>query len=107
VFEAVVVGKIQYPANVTQAVSEKLAATQKLEKADIEIQIEGKNAEKRKVEAQGIADAQRIINATLSELYLQHEAIQAQQKMAQSPNHTTVYIPVGTNGIPLVYTMGK
>jgi len=107
VFEAVVVGNIQYPKNVTQAVSEKLAATQKLEKADIDIAIERKKSEKRVVEAQGIADAQKIINATLSELYLQHEAIQAQLSMAKSPNHTTVYIPVGTNGIPLVYTMGK
>ena len=34
--------------------------------------------------------------------YLQHEAIAAQREMANSPNHTTVYIPVGNNGIPLV-----
>lgn len=46
--------------------------------------------------------AQKIINATLTEAYLQHEAIQAQLEMADSPNHTTVYIPVGTNGVPLV-----
>ena len=32
------------------------------------------------------------------------EAIQAQEKMAGSPNHTTVYIPVGTNGLPMVHT---
>jgi len=107
IFESVVVGNIQYPENVTRAVSEKLAATQKLEKADIEIQIERKKAERRVVEAEGIAQAQRIINATLSELYLQHEAIQAQLEMAKSPNHTTVYIPSGSNGIPLVYTTGK
>jgi len=107
IFEAVVVGNIQYPKNVTQAVSDKMAATQTLEKADIEIEIEEKKAEKKIVEAKGIATAQRIINETLTNLYLQHEAIQAQQAMAKSPNHTTVYIPVGTNGIPLVYTMGK
>ena len=51
----------------------------------------------------GIAEAQRIINATLTPNYLQHEAIQAQEEMAASPNHTTVYIPVGTNGLPLVH----
>jgi len=107
VFESVVVGNIQYPKNVTQAVSEKMAATQELEKADIEIKIERKKAEKRVVEAEGIAKSQRIINETLSELYLQHEAIQAQLDMAKSPNHTTVYIPVGSNGIPLVYTANQ
>jgi hypothetical protein len=37
--------------------------------------------------------------------YLQHEAIQAQLAMSKSPNHTTVYIPSGTNGIPLVKTI--
>ncbi|MBW2189891.1 MAG: hypothetical protein JRG93_09950, partial [Deltaproteobacteria bacterium] len=50
------------------------------------------------------AEAQKIINATLTPNYLQHEAIQAQRTMANAPNHTTVYIPVGTNGLPLVHT---
>jgi len=51
-------------------------------------------------EAKGIAEAQKIINTTLTPNYLQHEAIKAQEKMASSPNHTTVYIPSGTGGIP-------
>ena len=62
-----------------------------------------KDAEIRIEEAKGIAEAQRIINATLTRNYLQHEAINAQLEMAQSPNHTTVYIPAGANGIPLVH----
>jgi hypothetical protein len=57
------------------------------------------------VDAQGIAESQRIINATLTDRYLQHEAIQAQLQMANSPNHTTIYIPSGNNGIPLVKTV--
>lgn len=44
-----------------------------------------------------------IINATLTENDLPREAIQAQQEMASSPNHTTAYIPMGNNGIPIVY----
>jgi hypothetical protein len=36
-------------------------------------------------------------------LSIQHEAILAQEKMANAPNHTTVCIPVGANGMPLVY----
>ena len=66
-----------------------------------------KNAEIRIEEAKGIAQAQKIINATLTKNYLQHEAINAQLKMADSPNHTTVYIPSGTNGIPMVYDSRK
>jgi hypothetical protein len=69
------------------------------------IQVEKQKAEIRIVEAQGIAESQKIINATLTDKYLQHEAIQAQEKMANSPNHTTIYIPSGQNGIPLVKTI--
>ncbi len=71
------------------------------------VDIEKQQAEIRIVEAHGIAEAQRIINATLTDKYLQHEAIEAQKKMANSPNHTTVYIPSGQNGIPLVSTVEK
>ncbi|MFC6645852.1 hypothetical protein ACFQBQ_09720 [Granulicella cerasi] len=69
------------------------------------VQVEKQKAEIRIVEAQGISEAQRIINATLTDRYLQHEAIGAQEKMANSPNHTTIYIPSGQNGIPLVKTV--
>ena len=69
------------------------------------IQVEKQKADIRVQEALGISKAQSIINATLTDQYLQHEAIQAQEKMASSPNHTQIYIPVGTNGIPLVKTV--
>lgn len=68
------------------------------------VQVEQQKADIRVVEAKGIAEAQRIINATLTDKYLQHEAIQAQTTLANSPNHTTVYIPSGENGIPIVRT---
>jgi regulator of protease activity HflC (stomatin/prohibitin superfamily) len=101
---SLVVGNIDYPEIVAQAVEAKLAAQQLLEEKATQKQIAQRDAEIRIEEAKGIAEAQRIINATLTANYLQHEAIQAQQKMSNSPNHTTVYIPVGTNGLPLVYT---
>lgn len=69
------------------------------------VQVEQQKADIRVVEAKGIAEAQRIINATLTDKYLQHEAISAQGQLANSPNHTTVYIPSGQNGIPLVKTV--
>ena len=69
------------------------------------VTVEKQKAQIRVEEANGIAASQKIINATLTDRYLQHEAIQAQLKMAGSPNHTQIYIPVGTNGIPLVKTI--
>jgi len=102
-----VVGNIDYPAVVTQAVEKKLAAKQLLDEKETQREIAKKDAEIRIEEAKGIAEAQKIINTTLTSNYLQHEAINAQLKMAASPNHTTVYIPSGVNGIPLVGTINK
>ncbi len=104
VINSVVVGNVQYPAEVADAVSRKLAATQELERKDTEIEIERKERTKREVQAAGIANAMQIIRGQLSALYVQHEAIEAQKLMVNSPNHTTVYIPVGPMGVPLTGT---
>jgi regulator of protease activity HflC (stomatin/prohibitin superfamily) len=102
-----VVGNIDYPKVVTEAVEKKLAAKQLLDEKETQRQIARKDAEIRIEEAKGIAAAQKIINSTLTLNYLQHEAINAQLKMASSPNHTTVYIPSGANGIPLVGVLNQ
>lgn len=69
------------------------------------VKVEQQKAQIRIEEAKGISESQKIINATLTDKYLQHEAINAQLQMAHSPNHTQIYIPVGTNGIPLIKTV--
>src|SRR4051794_5065799 len=101
---SVVVGNGQYPGEAETAVSRKLAATQELQRKDTEIEIERKERTKREVQAQGIANAMEIIRGQLSGLYVQHEAIEAQKLMVNSPNHTVVYIPSGTMGVPLTGT---
>jgi regulator of protease activity HflC (stomatin/prohibitin superfamily) len=105
VITSVVVGNVQYPEEVSTAVSKKLAATQELLRKDTEIEIERKERTKREVQAQGIANAMQIIRGQLNGLYIQHEAIEAQKAMVNSPNHTVVYIPVGPMGVPLTGTM--
>ena len=105
VISSVVVGNVQYPAEVADAVSRKLAATQELQRKDTEIEIERKERTKREVQAQGIANAMQIIRGQLSAMYIQHEAIEAQKLMVNSPNHTVVYIPSGAMGVPLTGTM--
>jgi type II secretory pathway pseudopilin PulG len=89
----------QDAANQIQLNALRIQQTQQL------VQVESQKAQIKVTEARGIAEAQQIINATLTDKYLQHEAIQAQEKMADSPNHTTIYIPSGQNGIPLVRTV--
>ena len=105
VVSSVVVGNVQYPSEIADAVSKKLAATQDLQRKDTEIEIERKERTKREVQAQGIANAMQIIRGQLSAMYIQHEAIEAQKQMVNSPNHTVVYIPVGPMGVPITATM--
>lgn len=60
-------------------------------------------ADKRREEAKGIRDAQKTIDASLTPLYIQHEAIQAQKAVATSGrNNTIIYVPAGTNGTPVI-----
>jgi regulator of protease activity HflC (stomatin/prohibitin superfamily) len=99
---SVVVGNIQYPPEVADSVSRKLAAVQELERKATEIQITEREKEKRIIEAEGIAQATQIISQRLTSAYLQYEAIKAQQEVIKSNNHTTVYIPVGPMGVPIV-----
>ena len=102
-----VVGNIQYPSAVADAVSQKLATTQILARKQTEVDIAAMEAKKRVAEAHGIADAMAVINNQLTPMYLQHEAIEAQKAMVGSPNHTTVYIPSGPMGLPLVGTLSN
>lgn len=107
VIGSVVVGNVQYPEEVASAVSRKLAATQELQRKDTEIEIERKERTKREVQAQGIANAMQIIRGQLSPMYIQHEAIEAQKQMVNSPNHTVVYIPTGPMGVPVTAVAEK
>lgn len=105
ILEKVLLRAIQLPPTVAKAIEMKLKAEQEAEQMKFILLKEEQEAKRKEIEATGIAKAQEIINKTLTQAYLQHEAIQAQMQMASSPNHTTVYIPVGTNGIPIVRTV--
>ena len=56
-----------------------------------------------RVEAEGIRDAQKIIDESLTPAYLQWKAIE----MMQNRDGATYYIPIGENGLPMVKTIGE
>lgn len=107
ILEKVLLRAVTLPTTVSQAIEQKLKAEQESEQMKFVLTKESQEAERKIIEAGGIAKSQEIINKTLTNAYLQHEAIQAQMKMAANQNHTTVYIPSGDNGIPLVRTVNK
>lgn len=64
-------------------------------------------ADQRKIEAVGLRNAQNEVAKTLTPLYVQFEAVQAQLAMAHSKNHTIIYVPSTTNGTPVITQDGK
>lgn len=62
-------------------------------------------ADQRIIKARGLAKAQSIIHSTLTPLYVQLEAVEAQKAIATSGrNNTMIYVPSGTNGTPVLTT---
>jgi len=68
--EKVLLRHVQLPAQLTLAIEAKLTAEQDIEKREFEVEIEKQEAERKRIEAQGIADAQTIIDETLTKPYL-------------------------------------
>jgi regulator of protease activity HflC (stomatin/prohibitin superfamily) len=60
------------------------------------LQKEKQEAERKRVEAQGISDYQRIINQSLTDNQLQYESIKAQLEIAKSPNSKVIFIGKGS-----------
>jgi regulator of protease activity HflC (stomatin/prohibitin superfamily) len=61
-----------------------------------------KTAQKRRIEAQGIAAFQKIVQENLTKSYLTWKGIEATEKLAKSPNTKIVIIGSGKNGLPVI-----
>ena len=86
VLEQLLVRNITLPQNVKTSIEEKIKAEQDAQKMQFVLQKESQEAERRRIEAQGIADYQRIISAGLTDKQLQYEQIKVMKDIAVSPN---------------------
>ena len=86
IIERVLMKRIVLPASLTAAIEEKLAAEQDAQRMEFVLQREQQEAERKKIEAQGIAESQRILNAGLTEAVLEFRMIEAFEKLSNSPN---------------------
>ena len=84
--EQLLVRNITLPASVKTTIESKINAEQDAQKMTFVLQKERQEAERKRVEAQGIADYQKILSTGLSDKQLQYESIKAQKEIALSPN---------------------
>jgi regulator of protease activity HflC (stomatin/prohibitin superfamily) len=97
--EQLLVRNITLPNSVKASIESKINAEQDAKKMEFVLQKEKQEAERKRVEAQGIADYQRIINTGLTDQQLQYEQIKALKEIALSQNSKVVIMGKGNSPI--------
>ncbi|MBL7709197.1 MAG: prohibitin family protein [Chitinophagaceae bacterium] len=98
--EQLLVRNITLPNSVKASIESKINAEQDAKKMEFVLLKEKQEAERKRVEAQGIADYQRIINTGLTDQQLQYEQIKAMKELALSPNAKVIVM--GKGNTPLI-----
>jgi regulator of protease activity HflC (stomatin/prohibitin superfamily) len=99
--EQLLVRNITLPQSVKVAIEQKINAEQEAQKMQFVLQKERQEAERKRVEAQGIADYQKILSTGLSDKQLQYESIKAQLELSKSPNAKVIIMGKGNSPIIL------
>ena len=102
VIESTPMRRLTLPAKITSAIEDKLSADQESQRMQFVLTKEKQEAERKRIEAQGVADFQRIVTDGISDKLLQWKGIEATQDLAKSPNAKIVIIGNSKNGLPLV-----
>ncbi len=100
--EQLLIRNINLPTSVKQTIESKINAEQEAQKMQFVLQKEKQEAERKRVEAQGIADYQKILSTGLSDKQLQYEMIKAQKELALSPNAKVIILGGGKGNTPII-----
>ena len=96
ILEQLLIRNINLPASVKTTIESKINAEQEAQKMTFVLQKEKQEAERKRVEAQGIADYQRIISSGLTDKQLQYEQIKEKKEIATSPNTKIIFMGKGS-----------
>lgn len=86
IFEQFLIRNTNLPQSVKVSIESKINADQDAQRMQFVLTKERQEAERKRVEAQGVADAQKILNEGLSAKILQYEQIKVQKELVNSPN---------------------
>lgn len=98
----VLVRDVVLPNTIKEAIERKLRQEQESLEYEFRLVTAAKEAEKVIIEAQGKADANRILSASLTDKILQDKGIDATLKLSESPNSKVVIVGSGDGGLPLI-----
>jgi len=101
--EEVLLRDVALPERLTESIQEKLTAEQEAQRYEFTLQTAKKEAERKRIEAEGQRDAQRIITTSLTPEYLHFKYIES---LKDRPG--TIYVPTNpANGLPLLRDIGR
>jgi regulator of protease activity HflC (stomatin/prohibitin superfamily) len=94
--------RVGLPPDLSKAIEEKLRADQESQRMQFVLMKERQEAERKRIEAQGIADFQNIVARGISEQLLRWKGIEATEKLSSSTNAKVVIIGAWKDGLPLI-----
>ena len=100
--EATPLRKVILPEGLSKAIEAKLQAEQESQRMQFILQKEEQEAQRKRIEAKGIADFQDIVTRGISEPLLRWKGIEATEKLANSANSKIVIIGAGKDGLPII-----
>tara|TARA_R110001583_G_scaffold31233_3_gene107060 strand:- start:8706 stop:9539 length:834 start_codon:yes stop_codon:yes gene_type:complete len=98
----ILVRDVTLPSTIKTAIESKLKQEQESLEYEFRLVTAAKEAEKQIIEAQGKADANRILSASLTDKILQDKGIEATMQLSNSPNSKVIVIGSGKNGLPII-----
>ena len=98
----VLVRDVTLPVAIKDAIERKLSQEQTSLEYKFKLEIAQKEADKQRIEAQGKADANKILSASLNDWILKDKGIEATLKLSQSPNSKVIVVGGGEDGLPLI-----
>ena len=102
IVENVLLRDVQLPAMLKTSIEAKQQAEQDALRMSFILQKEKQEAERKRIEAQGIADFQKIVAQGISPQLLEWKGIEATEKLAASSNSKVVVVGNTKNGLPLI-----
>ncbi|MCL5991710.1 MAG: prohibitin family protein [Bacteroidetes bacterium] len=102
VLEQMLVRNISLPASVKESIERKITAVQDAQRMKFVLEKEQQEAERKRVEARGVADAQKIVNEGLSDRVLQFETIKIQKELVTSPNAKIIILGNSKGTTPFI-----
>lgn len=103
VVEAILIRDVNLPEAIKNAISDKLAEEQRAQKMRFTLDRERQEAQRKQIEAEGIAKYQSIVRQGLTPEYLQYKGIEATERLAASENAKVVIVGNPRGGLPLIF----